>query len=529
MSLTSQIHVRRPMRSSRRVAGTAVLAIAATLGTLAGSHALFAQDSGRPEKAAEAIKQAYNLSDAFKHGSKAVEPSVVNIRSTMHVEPVARSGAGGGLQQFPFDDDMLRRFFGGELPPGIQIDPGQDGLQPRERTGEGSGVIMRDDGYIVTNNHVVDGADEIKVTLSNNSEYTGKVIGTDPDTDLAVVKIEASGLQAAKFGDSDKVEVGEWVLAVGSPFGLQHTVTAGIVSAKGRANMGLATFEDFIQTDAAINPGNSGGPLVNLEGELVGINTAISTRTGSYNGIGFAIPSNMVKNVFESIVANGNVKRGALGVGIEPLDKDAAEYYGFKGTDGVLINQVYEGSAAAKAGLKVGDIVTEINGKPTADNQALLNMIARFQPGQQVTIKAFRQGAEKAFDVTLGDRSVQFAGLTRNGRPGNGGGHAPEAESTGSLGLSVEELTPDIAQQLGAESQKGVVINQVEAGSAAADKGLRRGDIIAMVGPTKVTSVEEYTNALKQADLNKGVVLQVIRGNQARLVVLKAETAAKSD
>lgn len=516
-----------PSRGHRHPSGAVVaLSIAAALGTFAGSHALLAQDHAAPPRPQEALKHAYGLSDAFKYASQMVEPCVVNIRSTQHIQPVSRSGRGGqGMQQMPFDDDMLKRFFGGELPPGIQVNP----QQPRERSGEGSGVIMREDGYIITNNHVVDGADEIMVTLSNESQYPGTVVGTDPDTDVAVVKIDASGLQTAKFGDSDKLQVGEWVLAIGSPFGLQHTVTAGIISAKGRANMGLATFEDFVQTDAAINPGNSGGALVNLEGELIGINTAISTQTGGYNGIGFAIPSNMAKTVFENIIANGSVRRGALGVGIGPLDKDTAEYFGFKGTDGVLINQVYADSAADKAGLQVGDIVTEINGKRTTDNRVLLNTIAQYKPGEKISIKVFRKGKEKSFDVTLGDRSVQFASLNRPGAQGGSQGEAAEPQATASLGLSIEQLTPEIAQELDAVGKKGVVISAVEPGSVAANKGLQRGDIVTMVGEQAITSLDDFNAAMKSADVSKGVALQVSRGDAVRLVVLKAKSPSDSE
>jgi serine protease Do len=426
----------------------------------------------------------------------------------------------------PFDDDMLRRFFGGEIPPGVEINPQQ---QPRERTGEGSGVVMRDDGYIVTNNHVVDGATDITVRLADESEYKGKVIGTDPDTDVAVVKIEASGLAAAHFGDSDTVDVGQWVVAIGSPFGLRHTVTAGIVSAKGRANMGLATFEDFIQTDAAINPGNSGGPLVSLEGEVIGLNTAISTQTGAYNGIGFAIPSNMVRTVFESIVASGNVKRGALGVGIGPLDKDAADYFGYSSTNGVVITEVYPNSGADKAGLKVGDIITSIDDKPTTDNHVLLNTIAKDQPGQTIKVGIFRDGKSKTVDVTLGDRSVQFANLSRGGNRGNGHEEgSADANPDSGLGLTVEELTPEIAQELNASTKQGVVVSAVEAGSAAAEKGLRRGDIIDMVGKQRITSVDDYNAAVRKAAASgKGVALRAVRGETATLIVLKAKPESK--
>lgn len=498
------------------------LAIAAALGagwgTYTGSHTLFAQEQPSAPTAAqrEAIKHANGLSDAFKYASKIMAPSVVNIRSTQHFKPTSSAGNGRGGMQQQIPDDLLRRFFGGEMPEGMTPIPNET---PQDRVGEGTGVILRENGYIVTNNHVVDGADELLVTLDDDREYKGTVVGTDPDTDLAVVKIDAAGLTPARIGDSDKVEVGEWVIAMGSPFGLQHTVTAGIVSAKGRANMGLATFEDFIQTDAAINPGNSGGPLINLEGEVVGINTAISSRSGSNSGIGFAIPSAMVQSVFENIADNGSVKRGALGVQIEPLTKDQAEYFDFNdGTNGVLINQVFPGSAAEKAGLKVGDIVTKIDGKPTTDGNSLKTMIAKHAPGDSVELTVFRQGKTRTFTATLRDRGEQFA------KAGEGGKSSPksaEAKASNDLGITVEELTEEIAQQLNAGDRKGVVIGEVTPGSPAAAKGLQRGDLITMLGQTAITSVEDYDAAIKKADMSKGVAMQVFRGDASRLVVLK--------
>jgi serine protease Do len=506
--------------NGRRVFAAAALALAAGLGTWAGSHALLAQTQTQspPAVAKEGIKHANALSDAFKAVAKAVAPSVVNIRSVQRFE-AADTDLDQLGQGMPFDEDMLRRFFG-EVPPGLQIDPNP---MPRERTGEGSGVIIHEDGYIVTNNHVVENATDITVTLSDDSEYKASVVGTDPETDLAVVKIDASGLTPAPFGSSDEMEVGDWVVAIGSPFGLRQTVTAGIVSAKGRqvgiirSAGGSAGFEDFIQTDAAINPGNSGGPLLNLEGQIIGINTAISSRTGVYNGVGFAIPSSMVEDVFNSIREHGSVKRGALGVGIEPLTRKDADYYGYDSTRGALVTQVYPGSPAAKAGVKVGDIITEIDGEAMADNRDLMNFVARHRPGDTIDVKVFRKGETEAFEITLADRSAQFA-RAGTGQPGEAA-EAPSA-ATSDLGLRVEELTPEVARQIGAAGRVGVVVSEVAPGSAAAKEGLARGDVIAMVGEEQVTSVDEFNAALKKADLTRGVSLQVFRGDIARLVVL---------
>jgi serine protease Do len=501
-------------RSPRQGLAVVILAFAAGLGTWAGSHALLATAQTQAQPPAidpEAIRHANTLSDAFKAVAKAVAPSVVNIRSVQRLEATNMDLDQGG-QALPFDEDTLRRFFGEPTP------------MPRERIGEGSGVIIRDDGYIVTNNHVVENATDITVTLSDDSEYKASAVGADPETDLAVVKIDAGGLTPAPFGDSDDMEVGDWVVAIGSPFGLRQTVTAGIVSAKGRqvgiirSAGGSRGFEDFIQTDAAINPGNSGGPLLNLEGQIIGINTAISSRTGVYNGVGFAIPSSMVEDVFNSIREHGSVKRGALGVGIDLLTRQKAEYFGYDSTRGALVTQVYPGSPAAKAGVKVGDIITEIDGEAMADNRDLMNLVARHRPGDTIDVKVFRKGDIQEFEITLADRSAQFA------RAGSGGpGDAAEAPSaaTSDLGLRVEELTPEVARQIGAAGQVGVVVSEVAPGSAAAEEGLARADVIAMVGEEQVTSVDEFNTALKKADLSKGVSLQVFRGEIARLVVLK--------
>ncbi len=513
-------------RPSRHRFGTlAAISLAAVIGSSAGTHALLAQDRSPATPPAEALKHAYGLSDAFKYVSRSVAPTVVNIRATQRIEPVARNSR-GSQPQSPMDDDLLRRFFGGDIPPGFEMLPDSRGNQPRERSGEGSGVIIREDGHIITNNHVIRNASEITVTLADGSVYAATTIGTDPDTDLAVIKIDAGSLEAITIGDSDAVEVGEWVLALGSPFGLQHTVTAGIVSAKGRANMGLATFEDYIQTDAAINPGNSGGPLVGLEGQLVGINTAISTRTGTYAGIGFAIPSNMVKAVADSIISSGNVRRGALGVGISPLAPAMAEYLGFEGTDGVLINEVYPDSAAQKAGIQVGDIVTQINGVRTTDSTVLLNRVAQFKPGESVDVTIFRKGKTQTLSAVLGDRAMQFASQS-GGRPSRGGSgdrDVPQPQAEARLGITIEPLTPEIAAQLNAQGKRGVVVSAVESGSIAAQQGLQRGDIIAMADMKPIATVEDFNAVIADADMAKGVALQIHRGELSRLILLKPET-----
>jgi len=506
-------------RTSKLFAAVA-LAFATGLGSSSIVENLHAQpqdgQATRQSPAApEHLKHALALSEAFKEVARSVSPSVVHIRSTQQIATTS-----GSLQLQPgpinpFDDEFFRRFFGDDIP-GFRSIPNLPQI-PQERVGQGTGVIASADGYIITNNHVVDGATEIKVRLADDSEYDAEVVGTDVDTDLALIKIDASGLTPATFGDSDALEVGEWVVAIGSPFGLQKTVTAGIVSAKGRTGMNLATFEDFIQTDAAINPGNSGGPLVNLYGEVVGINTAISTRSGGYQGVGFAIPSNMVKRVFDSLSENGMVRRGALGVQIAPLTEQASEYYGFEGTSGVLIADVYPDSGAAKAGIRVGDIVTHIDGRPTPDNRTLLNMVAERAPGETVTLTVFRDGRAQDIQVTLGDRATQFAQLTGRNAPGA----SARQPGAANLGLTVQELTPELAQQLNAQDRSGVVVSRVAPNSLAAKADIARGDIIAQVDGVAVSNIEEFNQAMQKADLSRGVSLQVIRNGLARIVILR--------
>jgi len=450
-----------------------------TLSALAQSPAPAKQVS--PPASAN-IDHALALSQAFKDVSKAVAPSVVSIKSVMTMESRFTGTPDNGQLQpdLPFDEDMLRRFFGGQLPEGMEAPQ-----PPRERQGQGTGVVAREDGYVITNNHVVDGATELTVKLSDDREYPATVVGTDVESDLAVIKIDASGLVPAKFGDSDSLEVGEWVLAMGSPFGLEHTVTAGIVSAKGRANMGLATFEDFIQTDAAINPGNSGGPLVNLFGQVVGINTAISSRTGAYSGVGFAIPSTMVKTVMNSIIENGSVQRGWLGVSIQDLSKQAREYAGFDG-HGVLIAEVIPSSPAQEAGLQDGDIVTAINKTPVNSRNQLLNVVAKIAPGQKADLKIVRDGEPQDIAVTLGDRTTQLAQAGSGSPNGSRGSSRPAA--TTELGLTVQPLTTEIARQLGATDRKGVVVARLDPNGPAAKALVQAGDVISMVNDQAVST-----------------------------------------
>jgi serine protease Do len=415
-----------------------------------------------------------------------VRPSVVNISTTR----VIRSGGDkGGF----FNDPFFRRFFGDEMFRHFQ--------HPREekRASLGSGVIVDAQGHILTNNHVIKDAEEIKVTLFDKQEFEGKVIGTDPKTDLAVVKIEAKALSPIRWGDSDALKVGEMVIAVGSPYGLTETVTSGIVSAKGRANVRIADYEDFIQTDAAINPGNSGGPLINIKGRVVGINTAIFSTTGGYQGIGFSIPSNMARVVMESLIKEGKVIRGWLGVTIQPITSELANQFGLKEEKGALVSDVVEGSPAQKAGVMRGDIIAEYQGRKVEDPTDLRNNVAATAPGTKASLKVLREGKEKALAVTIGELPED---LTAFAPPGAQGALA---------GVQVQDLTPEIRRSLGVSGKiKGVVVTFAEE-----DTGLKRGDVILEINRKQVESVADYTKIVSGIKPGNDVLLLLYRNGGA--------------
>ena len=474
----------------------------------------YAAERGSARAAKEQLAGAKDLTTAFQQVTKVLRPSVVSISSVKRMTPTARGPGNEELREMPeefrrfFGDDMFERFFGGRIP--------ERGFAQR---GLGTGVIVSEDGYVLTNNHVVAGADEVTVTLSDDRQFKAETVGADVKSELAVLKIDAQDLVPAELGDSDKIEVGQWVLAIGSPFGLRETVTAGVISAKGRANVGIADYEDFIQTDAAINPGNSGGPLVNLDGQVIGINTAIASRTGGYMGIGFAIPSNMARQIMDSIIATGQVERGWLGAIIQDLTKDLASSFGYDSTDGVLIGDVVSGGPADKAGLQAGDIVLEYNGKPVADAAQFRNAVAATDPNSEAEIVVFRDGQRKTLQVQIGLLDEQVA-ARGPGVPGGGGAPAESLE----WGMNVKTLTPELARQAGVdENQSGVVVTEVAPGSIAAEAGLRPGDVIVSVGGAPVANVSAFREAIDEAELEKGVRLQVNRQGMRRFVVIKSE------
>jgi serine protease Do len=406
-----------------------------------------------------------------------------------------------------FGDDLVDRF-GDPRGPGLRIP--EEGLRPQ---GLGTGVVVSADGYVVTNNHVVRGADEVNVTLWDKRQVKAEVVGTDAKTDLAVLKIEASGLVPAPLGDSDRAEVGEWVLAIGSPFGLDQTVTAGIISAKGR-QMDITDYEDFIQTDAAINPGNSGGPLVNLRGEVIGINTAIASRTGGYMGVGFSIPSRMVRMVKDAIVQHGRVQRGRMGALIQDLNEDLARSFGYDSTQGVLVGDVIEDSPAARAGLKAGDIVLRYNGQPVASANQLRNSVAATPPNTRAEVLIFRNGKQMTLTITVGELEDEPVAV-----------ESPEGgDSSVNLGMTVQTLTPELARQLGYDrNERGVVVTDVEGASMAARAGIQQRDVIVDVNGKAVQNVRDFREALENADIANGVRLQVKRDGVRRFVFLRSQ------
>ena len=391
--------------------------------------------------------------------------------------------------------------------------PGRPRELPQERIpnspGSGSGLIVDADGHIVTNNHVIGDATEIEVRLSDKSTLIGQVIGKDPDTDLAVIKVTpAHPLVYAKFGDSSLVRVGQWVLAVGNPFGLDRTVTLGVVSGIGRENINLSRYENFIQTDASINPGNSGGPLFNLHGEVIGINTAIINFA---QGIGFAIPSNMAKQVIQQLLAKGRVVRGWLGVGIQPLTPELARKFGVREGEGVLVNEVFEKDPAASAGIKPGDIITKIDGNPVDTPNRLSRLVAGLVPGATAKVEVVRDQVRLTLDVGLTERrdSAVVASL-------------PQLRTEVRLGLDVQDLTAGLAEKFKLRESKGVLITKVESGSLAQSEGLREGDLIKEVNRAEVGTVGEFSTAISKVRRGETVLLRVLRENRAFYVVLKS-------
>jgi len=454
-----------------------------------------------------AIVSLEQTSKAFTSVAKKSIPAVVFIQTE---RKVSLGTMPGNSFQYgdPFDffgDEFFNRFFRDRQP----SQPSQP-QQPREyrQRGQGSGFIFNRDGLILTNNHVVRDADKITVRLNDGREFEAKTIGRDEKSDVAVIQIDGKNLPTVGLGDSDAIEIGEWVVAVGNPFGLAETITAGIISAKGRNNVGLADYEDFIQTDAAINPGNSGGPLLNLRGEVIGINSAIATQNGGYMGVGFAIPINMAKFVKDQLLESGKVTRGQLGVLIQEINQQLADSFKLDSTKGALVAEVTANSPADKAGLKAGDVITRIDGRKVENIGDLRNYIAMLAPKTKISMVVIRDGKEKKIDATIGEASEA---------PVASEGAASLAEK---LGLMVQEITDEVKQFYQLDSTEGVIVSQVKSGSSAVEAGIQPGAVILSVNQERVNSLADFNRALQKSQESKRVLMLIKERQGTRFVVL---------
>ncbi len=515
-------------RSRARQVAAAVAVVVALAGgiyTFAPVADLIAQSANQNKPAPSvALGQANALSEAFRNSAEQVIPAVVSIKNESQPKVVRRElrtprgnrpEIPGLPKEFGELDPLLKRFFE-QLPDGAEGFDFDEIPMPR-RQSSGSGVVIDAAGVILTNNHVVAGDGKVTVTLHDGREFVADKVVTDPSTDIAVVKIKATGLPAAKLGDSNSLQIGDWVLAMGQPFGLTDTVTAGIVSAKGR-DIGMMKYEEFIQTDAAINPGNSGGPLVNLQGEVVGINTAISSSTGSFEGVGFAVPVNVAKWVSSQLLQDGKVRRAYLGIGIQPVSSELAEQFAMQLPTGAIVTEVQPNSPAAAAGLRPQDVVVEFGGLKINSVRQLQATAARAPIGDKLPLVVLRDGKRVELQVTLREQPANYGEPQTRSVTSEGGEHSGTYDR---LGLQVEPLTGDVARELGVSGDAGVVIVAVEEGSVADEAGLAPGMTIVQVGRQTVKSVAEFENAVKNASLEKGVLLLVRSADGSQFKVLK--------
>lgn len=488
---------------SQRTIGSAI-GIGLLSGALIwGGHLVATSSASSAQPTATPVNVAAPVSD-FTEVAKKVTPAVVNITTVM-TEKVSDG--------FSVPDelrDRMEEFFGRPFGPrGRGPSDPFDHRGPRK--GQGSGVIITSDGYILTNNHVIANAREVNVTLPDKREFKGTIIGTDPKTDLAVVKINATDLPAVSWGDASRLQVGEYVLAVGNPFGLNSTVTMGIVSAVGRGHMGITQYEDFIQTDAAINPGNSGGALVNTRGELVGINTAIFSQTGGYQGVGFAVSTTMAKPIYESLVKTGKVVRGYLGVGIQDLNQELAKSFSMKESKGALVSDVREGSPAEQAGLKEGDVIIEYHGTLVEDGVALQRLVTRTSAGTVVPLKVIRDGHGREMTVRIGEQpdETKVARVERD-------------ETDHALsGLAVEDLDQATSKELGLNGKRGVVVTRVAPDSEAEKAGLMPGDVIREINRQPIKSVKDFEKV--SSDVKKGGTVLILVNRRGNSLFLSAK------
>jgi serine protease Do len=503
-----------------------LLASVALVGWLGWQSHPFTQAAPKEQETASestggGLDYARSLSKTFREVANRVLPSVVLIENIPASGKPTEGDEDGANEMDPFSGtpfgDMfrnhpeLRRFFR-DFPRGV----------PRgEVYGVGSGVIIDPSGIILTNNHVVEGSGKINVRLHDGREFKATDIKRDPKTDLAIVRIKgADNLKAATFGDSDKMEVGDWVLALGEMFNLEGTVTAGIISSKGRS-LGPQTRADFLQTDAAINPGSSGGPLINLDGEVIGINTAIHTRTGANQGVGFAIPSNLAKWVADQLIRTGTVKRAYLGVVIQPLTQQLAEQFGVRAREGVLVGDVQPNSPAAAAGIKAGDLILKYDGKPVNSTQQLVGLVDRSPVDGTANLEIIRDGKKMTIPVKLREQPADY-GVAMRGFDG-GRGRQSDPEKVDKLGIQVDNMTNEVAEQLGLKGGEGVVVTDVVPGSLADRAGLAPGMVITQVNRKPVKSTEDFKKAVAAQPLSKGVLLLIRTPEGSRFLAIRAD------
>jgi serine protease Do len=496
------------LKNSRTLVALA-LALGLIVGLLAGVrlsdvHKAAAQ---APDAAPLSIPDPVQLSTTFTKLAKQLEPSVVQVTSTIEPKQERRNRRGLAPQD---PDDLFRRFFG--------QNPFEDMPMPQRpfrSQGTGSGFVVSDKGYILTNNHVVADATKIQVKLhGDRTDYTAKVIGSDPELDLAVIKIDAGRpLQSVKIGNSDGVQVGDWAVAIGSPFGLEATVTAGIISGLSRdLRVEHHQLQRFMQTDAAINPGNSGGPLLNMRGEVVGVNTMIATNSGANEGVGFALPINMAVNAYNQIVKTGKVSRGAIGIRFAPDAKpELLRAYG--ADSGVFVQDVTPGQPAEKAGLKEGDIVTSFNGKPVKDGEDLVAMVSQTPVGTRVPVTVLRDKKPMSFDVTVGDRAPMIAGDSGQGGPGEGGDRG-EGQQAAKFGISVRSLSAQERDSLDFDAKSGVLVTEVDPNSFAEDVGLAPGDVVMEINRQPVSSVNDVKRIAGEIRPGDAVAFKAMRADR---------------
>jgi len=454
---------------------------------------------------AGALKESGSV---FARIAKSASPAVVSVSMEKQVDVGQGGEVFGGGEDF---GDLLEKFFGPQGPQGPRFNVPQQPRQQQKRRvrGQGSGFVITTNGYILTNNHMVSGVDSVTVKFTDGREMKAKVIGTDAPTDLAVIKVDANDLPVLELGDSDKLQVGEWVVAIGNPFGLTSTVTAGIVSAKGRSGFNITAYEDFIQTDAAINPGNSGGPLLNIDGKVVGINTAILSQSGGNMGIGLAIPISMAKNVYKQLIEKGSVTRGYMGIVPQQITSDFAKKLGLATDKGILVGDVSPDSPAEKAGLKRGDVITEMNDEVTDDVTAFRNHVAMLEPESKATLIVVSEGKEKTITITIGKLPTQTEDQGKGG----------EEDNSNKIGIKVQNLTEDLASRFGYKETKGVIVISVEEDSPAADEGLVPGSLILEVDRVPVANTDEFAKALRKS--KDSVLLLVKQGEYTRYVLIK--------